>query len=611
MSRAGFRVFIDPTRFPDPPDEAIYKVAEAMGVGPEVVGERVIERLAANDARVAAHGPVEQEPERDPIEELRALVTGKKREQAVEPAREGPKLIRYAPIDVVIDRDRAELVQSLRIAGVYVEERAVREYPAGAIASGVVGKVGVEHEGLLGAEYALDRRLVAESRQIEYARDAWGRALWMGAGRWEGQDKGEPVRLSVDLEIQRIATEELGRQLEDKDAAGGRCVVMDPRTGELLAMVDLIREIEDAVEFPWDDKEAVERVKWPPAERVRYRALTADPGREIHPALGRNRNVEDVYEPGSTFKPFVWAAVTERGRARPEEKFDTEGGHWRTSYGRYVEDVTKRTEMTWGEVLVHSSNIGMVKGSERLTPEELHGAILRYGFGRRTGVALPGEAVGLVTSLKDWSKYTHTSVSFGYEVAVTPVQMTRAFSAFCREGELAGTLPPVRLESVEEGEQKLDVVERVTDGWVALTARHLMGDVALKMEALMARSGESGWRYRMFGKSGTANIALGGAPEGKRLPRGSRGYLEHQYRSSFVAGGPIESPRLVVLVVVDDPGPEFVRRREHYGSWIAGPAVRRIMERSLSYLGEPPSPPASGEGIARAGSGQIGRGEQF
>jgi len=330
----------------------------------------------------------------------------------------------------------------------------------------------------------------------------------------------------------------------------------------------------------------------------RFEVVAPDPRRAVHPSLGRNRCVEDVYEPGSTFKPFVWSALVELGLVRLDEVIDTEGGFWRTSYGRSIEDVTRRDEMTWREVLTNSSNIGMVKVGERATGPQIRGAIVRFGFGKRTGIGLPGEAAGLLTSERDWTRYTHTSVCFGYEVAVTPIQMARAFSAFARSGELAGTLPTVRLASDGAAvEAEREVVERVLPSWVAAAAREPMAGTAAKMEGQMARvfpeePGKDGaWKYRMFGKSGTSKVAFGSAPPGYLRPKGLPAYARRQYNSSFVAAGPAEDPRLVVLVVIDDPGPSLRERRLHYGSGVAGPVVRRVMERCLEYLGTPASRP--------------------
>jgi len=538
-TRVGRRVFVDPVVFPSPGEAEIRLLAAAMELDISEVGERIVTRQARNERR----------------------------------QRERLPLIRYVSIGDPLPEGLAAAVKGLRIAGVHLEKRSVRESTA-ASARALVGKVGVDHDGLLGAEFTLDERLAPESGRLSYVHDARGAGLWIEAGSRVQARAGTDVRLSVDLAIQEIVEEELERGIEALDAQGMRSVVVDPVTGEVLAMADLVREPEDAVEFS--------RERWQEAlrerKRVRFRFVEDDPRRSTHPALARNRCVEDVYEPGSTFKPFMWASVTERGLAAPEEMFDTEGGSWRTDYGRLVEDVVEKDEQTWREVLVNSSNIGMAKALERMTARQTRDSILRFGFGRKTGVGLPGEAAGLITSPTAWSKYTQTSVAFGYEVAVTPVQMARAFCAFARSGRDAGTLPPIRLTAMEEA--PAGVVHRVLPDWVAATARMAMQRVAEVMDERTLRAGvlETASSYTMFGKSGTAQAV--------RPDR--RGYLHRQYVSSFVAGAPTSDARLVVLVVVDDPGPGWVRSNRYYGSWTAGPVARRIVERSLLYLGVAP-----------------------
>jgi cell division protein FtsI/penicillin-binding protein 2 len=163
----------------------------------------------------------------------------------------------------------------------------------------------------------------------------------------------------------------------------------------------------------------------------------------------------------------------------------------------------------------------------------------------------------------------------------------------------------VRIAAADANDVEAGVLHRVLRPDVALMVREILRKVAAQMESKMALNSdhkESGWRYSIFGKSGTAQIPLGKAPAGKRRPRG-QGFFEKQYNASFIAAGPIEDPKLVVLVVIDDPGPELVRKNVYYGALTAGPVVRRVMERSLSYLGVPPSSPVSLS--ADAGSGAI------
>jgi len=620
-SRLGFRAFVDPERTDrERVDELIVRLAAATDTDAGDFGMRLLRTLAANQKRrgVLAEATVEQEA---PLDQLRGMLFGREdsrtpspdaspREVAVsgvqpetdeaEPP-SPPKLIRYLPVGAVLTDDQAARVRAIELPGIHLERTPVREYPSGDLVASLLGKVGFENHGLMGAELTLDPTLQASDGTARYVRDAKGRPLWIEQGQWTAAQHGEPQRLAIDLELQRIAHEELWRGMEDADSAGGRLVMLDPKTGEILAMVDLYRDVGELPEFPWVDAKPEPGAPAPPpfdpTDTTRYRALPADPAREIHPALGRNRCVEDIYEPGSTFKPFVWSLALETGVTTPDELFDTEGGRWRNEFGRRFEDVTRRAEMTWTEVLVNSSNIGMVKGSSRIPAEQLRSGLLRFGFGERTGVPLPGESAGRVTSLENWTHWTQESVASGYEIAVTPLQLARAYCALARTGELAGTIPSIKLLATDPHLANADAMVRALPRDLASRTRLALRDVAAKVEEKMAKAAEpeTDWHYQMWGKSGTANIALGAPPEGKKRPRGIKGYFERQYNSSFVAGAPLERPRLIVVVVIDDPGPESIAAKHHYGSWVAGPVARRVLERSLTYLGVEPDAPIESE----------------
>ncbi|MDX2131407.1 MAG: penicillin-binding protein 2 [Planctomycetota bacterium] len=584
-TRLGTRVVVDPVNLnPETLDADIVRLADAMELPPDEVGTRIVTAIDKNRERTGLPGE-----------------RGK---------------VRYLPIGSVLNESQAAAVRDLKLRGVMLERRQVRTYAGGPESAAIVGKVGFEETGLMGAERLLENDLAGDAGSIRFVRDASGRPLWMNPGSVDPPTSGADVRLSIDIELQRIAHEELARRVEEMDAAGGRLVMADPTTGEILAMVDIVREMPGLRPFPWIDvtpqappargQRRVRPPPDPPLPEARYVTIPDDPGRRVHPSLARNRCIEDIYEPGSTFKPFVWATVTELGRARLDEVFDTHDGSWVVpGIGRPVFDVTKRPEMTWRDVLVLSSNIGMIQGAARLTPEELHDCVKRFGFGSPTGIGLPGrafpgEATGLVTPLSRWTKYTHSSVPWGHEVGVTPVQMVRAFSAFARSGEKAGTLPRLRLSAPSTGEPE-GVTYRVLPADLALMTRDIMRDVVTNMERGMTVRQEEipkgGWRYSMFGKSGTADIPIGKAPAGKRPPRTAKGFYPGQLNSSFIAGAPAENPRIVVIVVIDDPGPK-PDRRQMYGSAAAGPAVRRVVDRALTYLGVPASP--TGEPVAQA-----------
>lgn len=489
-----------------------------------------------------------------------------------------------------------ELERTPSLRGVVLERVQVRDFVAPPDVASLVGKVGFGHTGLMGAELRKEGTLGGEAGKISYVRDRWGRPLWIEDGFIDTPEHGKPARLSIDLEIQAIATQELQAQVEKMNAAGGRIVILDSLTGEVLAMTDIVRHIPEAQPFPWVpvDEKGKRISDGNYDESVRYVALRDDPARAIHPALGRNRCVEDVYEPGSTFKPFVWATITELGLLPVDKMIDTEGGRWRAPDGRPLSDVVERDRQTWGEVLVNSSNIGMVKGAQLMTHKQLHDCVRRFGFGERTGLDLPGETAGIVTRLPDWKLYTQVSVSYGHNIAVTPVQMARAFAVFSRPGAKAGLLMPIRLSAAEDTEAS-PVAFRVLPADLAMQTRDIMAKVVESVERrwMKDETPPGGWRYTLFGKSGTALIPLGAPPKGFARPANMQGksYLGNQFISSFVAGGPVENPRLVCVAIIDDPGPApaGVSRKSRYGSSAAGPVARRALERALTYLGVPAS----------------------
>jgi cell division protein FtsI/penicillin-binding protein 2 len=551
-SRFGYRVFVDPTLFPIPADDAILALADAMGLPPDQVARRLLPRIAENERRAALRAAAPDDAPIDP---------------ALRP-------IRYVSVGGVLDDWRVDTVRALRIRGVRLELRGVRERPALDLAGPILGDVGVDHDGLSGAELMLESALRPSPGRLQYVRDALNRPLWVDPGGYVAPQRGRDVRLSIDLELQRIARDELERGVRDADAAGGRLVLLDPASGEILAIADVVRTPHDAVPFDWNR----------PFDTSHRYITIANPDRP------RNRCVEDVYEPGSTFKPFLWAVTTALGLADPNEVVNTEGGVWVTPYGRRIADVVRKDSQTWAEVLVNSSNIGMAKVTRRLSDQQMRDAVISFGFGARTRIGLPGESPGIVTPQKAWSRYTQTSVAMGHEVAVTPVQMVHAFAAFARTGDLAGTLPPLRLVAVSPDAPQQPPA-RVLPPSIANLARQTMRGVAHNLDLRMARldPDEPPPRYDLFAKSGTAEIPLLPPPPGRKRPRGLKGYFPNQYNSSFIAAGPSEDPRLVCVVVIDDPSPERVRSRRHYGAVVAGPVVRRVMERSLAYLGVPPS----------------------
>ena len=453
---------------------------------------------------------------------------------------------RYVVLAQDVDEAQVDLLRELDLDGVGMETKLVRDYPAGGLASQLVGKVGFEHTGQAGVEYAFDRDLRPVPGHVKALRDAFGRTLWINRQDYVPGDPGDDVRLSIDLAIQESAERHLGAMVEDMNAGGGRVIVLDAQNGDVLAMADILRE------------------------RPGWKEATRDPSRKIHPALGRNRNFTDPYEPGSTFKSFVWARATQVGAARPSEIIPLPAGPYTTPFGRTIHDVKYTGPVSWKTVLVKSLNGGMAMVAMRMSFEQLQQAVRDFGFGQKVAMGIPGESAGIVTAPGKWSKYSQTSVAMGHEIAVTPIQMARAFSAFARDD---GTMVQPRLVMPrgggERGVDRTGASKPVIDSQVLAVAREAMLGVVEDGTARKAQSAH----YRMFGKTGTAELAV----------PGQRGYDRDRYVASFIAAAPATNPRLVVLCVIDDPD----KRKGHFGGSIAGPVVRDVVDDALQYLGVP------------------------
>lgn len=351
------RLFLDPLRFPRDDARAVRAVAAAAGLDASLIEETVSAAHAENDRR-------------EGTDKL---------------------LIRYRAIGGLLPDHAADAVAELPVPGVHLERRPVRESGAPESLAPVIGKVAFDHSGLLGLERALETDLAPRAGRASVIRDADGDPLWIEGDRLTPAARGRDVTLSVDARLQRLAERALAEGLEAADAAAGRLIAIDPRTGEILAMLDRYRETEAV---PFDPELVPEDADddWP-----RFDVVPPDPVREKEPALARVRCAQDAYEPGSTFKPIIWSAVLERRAATLDETLDTHGGAWRTDYGRLLRDVVERDSQTVFDVLVNSSNIGMAKLAARLEDQHLQSAIRKFGFGAPTGLRLPREESGIVT----------------------------------------------------------------------------------------------------------------------------------------------------------------------------------------------------------------------
>lgn len=494
-SRLGYTLFVDPSLVEDPTELALV-LGDSIGLSPASIEEKIRSR-----------------PDRQ-----------------------------YVVLESLLTDRQVSAVRKLDYRCIGLEQRLVREYPHGNVGGALIGLVGTEHTGLAGFENKFDATLTGESGKLIRQRDSKKRPIWVTPDQYFPTSDGQSVRLTIDVVIQDIAATRLREEIERCNAGGGRIIVADPKTGDILAMADILNPREG-----WSQQ-------------------TSDPNRELDPRLGRNRCVTDPYEPGSTFKPFVWSVATELGLASIDEILPTPSSQpYRTSFGRSIRDAYYYGPSSWRKVLVKSMNSGMAIVAQRFTYVQLQQAIHRFGFGEPTRVGLGGESSGIMTSATLWNDYTQTSVSMGHEIAVTPLQMVQGFCAFARDG----TIPQLQLTPSRNGDV-LIVRKAITAETAALT-RQIMGEVMTEGTGQRAQSK----MYSLFGKSGTA-----------QLPKeDGKGYFEDRYIASFIAGAPIDSPELIVLCVIDDPDKSIA----YYGGTVAGPVVRDVIEDTLQYLGVSPS----------------------
>lgn len=452
---------------------------------------------------------------------------------------------RFLVLCPLMDESQLEAVRELDIPGVGKQMKLVRHRPSGDSTARIVGKTGSDQTGLSGIELLCNKSLAPTNGQMKFLRDVHRTPVQVDTGDYQPPVDGGDIRLTIDLNIQEIAEEALRETVVSTNAGGGRIVVVDPHTGDILAMSDILRA------------------------RRGWNEVTRDELRETDAALGRNRCATDPYEPGSTFKPFVWAWGTEHGYAKPTEMIQTpKNGPYRTSFGRSIRDVKYYGPMSWNNVLVKSLNSGMAIVSERMPHTEMQSMLQTFGFGTRVECDVPGETAGLVTAPAAWTNYTQTSVAMGHEIAVTPLQMVQAFGVFCNDGQLV----PLRLVLREDETATAKHSQRqVISADVAQATRKAMAGVMTEGTGHKAQSE----RYQLFGKSGTAQLPK---PAGQ-----GHGYFEDRYVSSFIAGAPLDHPRLVVLCVIDDPD----KKKGHFGGSIAGPVARDVLDDALQYLGVP------------------------
>lgn len=413
-----------------------------------------------------------------------------------------------------------------------------REYPQGALAAQLLGLRDIDGIGRGGVEEGADDELRGKTGKRLLTRDARGRVLDVFSDADEPPLPGNSVRLTVDIVVQLFAERELDQVMINWKPENCCAVVMNPRNGDILAMAS-------RPSFDPNHPEAADPEAW------------------------KNRTIADIYEPGSTFKPFVVAYGLEQGILRADDVFDCERGEYRMGH-RLLHDHHPYGALSLTDVLVKSSNIGMAKIGERMGNEKLYEAATLFGFGRKTGIGLPGELPGILRPLSKWTKYSTGSVPMGHEIAATPLQLITAHAALANEGRLISPRLILRDDSDAAQMQAFshDTVSAATARWVV---GHPMADVVSRGTGKRARVPG----YNVFGKTGTAQCL---SPEG--------GYVSGKYVSSFLCGAPVEDPQVLVLVVVNQASVGT----EAFGGKVAAPAAANILRQSLVYLRISPDP---------------------
>ncbi len=454
---------------------------------------------------------------------------------------------RFIKIREDVSEDYIKAIHDLGIDGVGLTPIDERYYPMGSLAAHVLGGVGADGEGLEGLELSMNKLLSGKDGEKRTRKDARRRGIYVAAEDYLPPVHGQHVVLTIDANIQMIAEQELAAACQKYRAKAGECVVMDPLSGEIVALAN----------YPTFNPQHLEDSK---------------------PEWRNNRAAVVPFEPGSTIKPYIVGPAMGWNLIRPEQVWPLPrgGGYKSPLRSKLVTDIHYYGPMSTWDVLVKSSNIGMTMIGEKLGKERIRAAIASFGFGQKTGVETRGEDGGMLLPTSKWGTADIVSTVQGYRLMVTPLQLARAMSVYANGGRLVSphlvkaTLDDEGHELSRYAPQRWESLPTVVDTNTAASMRRILADVPVRGTGrdIDAKT------YNLFGKTGTAHVAKNG------------NYSDTSYTSSFVGGGPYENPRLVVAFIIHEPDKTLA----HYGGKVSAPSAGNVLERSLAYLQVPPSP---------------------
>ncbi|MWV11624.1 penicillin-binding protein 2 [Pseudomonas sp. R-28-1W-6] len=423
--------------------------------------------------------------------------------------------------------EQGQAILDLKVPGVYSIEEFRRFYPAGEVAAHVIGFTDVDDRGREGMELAFDEWLAGVPGKRQVLKDRRGRLI-KDVQVTQNAKAGKTLALSIDLRLQYLAHRELRNALVENGAKAGSLVIMDVKTGEVLAMAN--------------------QPTYNPNNR-----------RNLQPAAMRNRAMIDVFEPGSTVKPLSMSAALQSGRWKPEDIVEVWPGS--LQIGRYtIKDVSKTQgrELNLTGILINSSNVGMSKVAFDIGGESIYSMMQQLGLGQDTGLGFPGERVGNLPNHRKWPKAETATLSYGYGLAVTAVQLVHAYAVLANDGRSV-PLTMTRADRVPEGVQ-------VMSEDVAKTMQGMLQQV-IEAPRGVFRAQVPG--YHVSGKSGTA----------RKASVGTKGYTANAYRSMFAGFAPSSDPRIAMVVVIDEPS-----KAGYFGGLVSAPVFSKVMGGTLRLM---------------------------